>query len=279
MPKARLQDCEIYYEEFGAGPPLLLVAGLGGTGSYWEPQLSTLAKHFRVIVHDHRGTGQSTPSEITYSVEQMASDLIGLMDFLNIERAHLLGHSTGGAIGQVMAINNRERLLSLVIYASWTRCDPFMRRIFETRITLLETAGPAAYIKATSFFLFPDWWINANAQALEVADQRSLASFPPVPIAVSRCHAVLNFDTVARLGQVTTPTLVFCAEDDFLTPSYFSRELAQMIPHAQLRTIERGGHACSQTLPREFTEAVLPFLLSGGQQTARPAAKRGSQVA
>jgi aminoacrylate hydrolase len=268
MPKAKLRDCELYYEEYGEGIPLLLVPGLGGVGNYWEPQIPEFSKHFRVITHDHRGTGRSTRSEISYSVKQMTSDLIELMDFLGINRAHFLGHSTGGAIGQELAIERPERLISLVIYASWTKCDPFMRRIFDTRKTLLQTAGPAAYIKATAFFLFPDWWINENAAALEAADRRLLPDFPSVAIAASRCDAVMNFDCVSRLGQIRTPTLIFCAEDDFLTPSYFSRQLAQLIPKAELRTIKRGGHACSQTVPTAFNEAVLPFFLSSRRETS-----------
>lgn len=261
MPNARLRDCNIYYEVYGEGSPLLLVPGLGGTGNYWDPQIPTFSKHFKVIVHDHRGTGQSTRSDIAYSVEQMTADLLGLMDWLSIERAHLLGHSTGGAIGQHLAISQPNRLLSLVIYASWTKCDAFMRRIFETRKTLLETAGAVAYIKATPIFLFPDWWINKNAAALQAADDRLLLDFPHVSIAASRCDAVMNFDCVAQLGRIRTPTLVFCAEDDFLTPSYFSRQLAQLIPGAELQIIASGGHACSQTMPKEFSDAVLPFLL------------------
>ena len=279
MPKARLRDGELHYQEYGEGAPLLLVPGLGGTGNYWEPQIAAFSRHFRVVVHDHRGTGGSTRSEITYSVEQMAADVIGLMDSLGIEQAHLVGHSTGGAIGQVLAIERPERLLSLVIYASWTKCDAFMRRVFETRKTLLQTAGASAYIKATPFFLFPDWWINENAAALDAADARLMADFPPVPIAVSRCDAVMNFDSVSRLGNITTPTLVFCAEDDFLTPSYFSRQLAQLIPGAELRTIKRGGHACSQTVPKEFNEAVLPFLLSRQHEGRSLDRKLGSHVA
>src|SRR5262245_50958035 len=130
MPKADLGEFEIYYEVHGEGTPLLLVPGLGGTGNYWTPQLERFSKHFQVIVHDHRGTGQSTRSQIEYSVDQMTSDLVKLIDFLGIERAHLVGHSTGGAIGQTMAIEHPDRLLSLVLYATWTTCDPFMRRVF-----------------------------------------------------------------------------------------------------------------------------------------------------
>ena len=70
MPKIPIGDAELYYESTGDGPPLLLVPGLGGQGAFWAQQIPELARDFRVIVHDHRGTGQSTHSRINYSVEQ-----------------------------------------------------------------------------------------------------------------------------------------------------------------------------------------------------------------
>jgi aminoacrylate hydrolase len=261
MPVVSVGDGEIYYESHGSGTPLLLVPGLGGTGNYWQPQIAEFSKYFQVIIHDHRGTGQSTRSKIAYSVDQMTRDLIGLMDAIGIDQAHLLGHSTGGAIGQTLAIEHPARLISLILYASWTKSDAFMRRVFEIRKTLLSAAGAAAYIKATPLFLVPDWWINANSAALEAADTKLLESFPPVEIALSRCDAVLNFDRVSQLGQIRTPTHIVCAMDDYLTPSYFSEELAKLIPNAKLHLLERGGHACSQTVPQEFNKLVLALTL------------------
>src|SRR5438477_8729822 len=101
MPNARIGDAEIYYEEAGSGPPLLLVPGLGGQGAFWAKQIADFSRDFRVIVHDHRGTGKSTWSKITYSVDQMADDVLKLMDALGVASAHFVGHSTGGAIGQI----------------------------------------------------------------------------------------------------------------------------------------------------------------------------------
>lgn len=273
MPVVSVGDGEIYYESHGSGTPLLLVPGLGGTGNYWQPQIAEFSKHFQVIIHDHRGTGQSTRSTLAYSVDQMTRDLIGLMDAIGIDRAHLLGHSTGGAIGQTLAIEHPARLISLILYASWTKSDAFMHRVFEIRKMLLSSAGAAAYIKATPVFLFPDWWINENSAALEVADKKLLESFPAVEIALSRCDAVLNFDRISQLGQIRTPTHIVCAKDDYLTPSYFSEELARLIPNAQLHLIERGGHACSQTVPDEFNKLVLALLPARSTGARRDSAR------
>lgn len=260
MPRIKVGDCQIYYEVHGIGDPLLLVAGLGGVGSYWRDQLADFSSRYQVILHDHRGTGQSDRSRITYSVEQITADLLGLMDALRIERAHLVGHSTGGAIGQIMAIEHPERLRSLVIASSWTKADPFFLRCFTVRKELLLKSGPAAYQHATPLFLYPSWWISANAERLEREEKASLTTFPPVEIAVSRIDAILAFDRAAQLKQIRTPTLVICAKDDNLTPAYFSEELAKSIPDAELVLLERGGHACSQTVPQEFNDAVISFL-------------------
>jgi aminoacrylate hydrolase len=260
MPLACLPDCEIYYEVHGSGTAVLLVPGLGGVASYWHPNLAAFAARHRVIVHDHRGTGQSSRSRMRYSVDQMADDVLRLMDTLGIAQAHLVGHSTGGAIVQSIAITHPERLKSLVIYASWTRTDPFFARVFEARRKLLTAAGAAAYVRATPVFLYPHWWINANVELLEQRERTAIPTFPETDIAVSRIDAVLGFDRTADLASIRTPTLVICAEDDALTPSYFSRELANRIASAQLVLLHQGGHCASEVCPTEFNQAVLGFI-------------------
>ena len=141
MPKVSIGDAELYYEETGRGEPLLLVPGLSGRGSFWAGQVPDFARDFRVVVHDHRGTGRSTHSRIRYSVEQMADDVLRLMDALGIEAAHLVGHSTGGAIGQVIALEHPRRLRSLVLSATWAGPDPYFQRLFESRKGVLLSPG------------------------------------------------------------------------------------------------------------------------------------------
>ena len=107
----KLKDgAELYYETHGSGPPLFLVAGLGGDGRWWGDNIVSLARCFTVIVHDHRGTGRSTLSKIAYSVGQMADDARQLIEGLGYDKVHWCGHSTGGAMGQVLARNLQEGL-------------------------------------------------------------------------------------------------------------------------------------------------------------------------
>jgi len=260
MPWVGTTDDRIYFETHGAGVPVLLVPGLGGVGSYWIPNIPAFAARHQVIVHDHRGTGQSNGSMIRYSVDQMTDDLLRVMDHLKIEKAHLVGHSTGGAIGQTLAAKNPERLQSLIIYASWTKSDPFFRRVFEARRALLTASGAAAYVRSTPVFLYPDWWVNENSALLEEREKIVIPNCPAPEIVASRIDAIVAFDRTSDLPGIRTPTQVICAKDDILTPPYFTDELARLIPGAERAILERGGHCASETCAQAFNDAVLGFI-------------------
>jgi len=260
VAKASIGDGEIYYEEHGNGEPLLLVSGLGGTAAYWKANLPALCAKYRVIVHDHRGAGQSTHSKIKYTVDQMTHDTIRLMDHLKIQSAHVLGHSTGGAIGQTMAIKHPQRLKKLVLFATWTKADFFFRHLFTVRRDVLTKIGPEAYVKTGTLFLYPPWWIQQNAKMVEEREKLFVQHFPPAEVVASRIDAIVAFDRSAELGSIKAPTLVLCAKDDAITPAYFSEELAKRVPGAKLQILPEGGHCASECALEAFNRAVLDFL-------------------
>ena len=260
MPKINVGDAELYYESHGEGEPLLLVPGLGGVGVYWKPNLPALSVKYRAIVHDHRGTGQSTHSRIQYSVDQMTDDLLRLMDHLKIESAHLVGHSTGGAIGQTLALKHPQRLKRMVLFATWDKADFFFRHLFSVRRDLLTKVGKEAYVKGATLFLYPPWWIRKNEKMIAEREALTIRNFPPVEVVASRIDGIVAFDRSAELGRIKTPTLVLCAKDDAITPAYFSEELARKIPGAKLEILPEGGHCASEAVPDIFNRAVLDFL-------------------
>ena len=260
MPKASIGDAEIYYEESGRGEPLLLVPGLSGQGSFWSPQVVDLARDFRVVIHDHRGAGQSTHSRITYSVEQMADDVLKLMDALRIETAHFVGHSTGGAIGQVIALDHPRRLRSLVLSATWAGPDPYFRRVFESRKEVLQTLGLEAYLRASALFLMPPAWVSANDRVLTEQHRAALAGAAPIEVMTSRIDAIVRHDRRARLGDIRVPTLVIVAQDDMITPRFYSDELASRVPGAKLVVLDGGGHFAPVAAADSYNRAVGGFL-------------------
>jgi aminoacrylate hydrolase len=219
-----------------------------------------LSRDFRVIVHDHRGTGRSTHSRIRYSVEQMAGDVLRLMDALGVESAHLVGHSTGGAIGQVIALDHPRRLRSLVLSATWAGPDPYFRRLFESRKGVLLSQGVEAYLRASALYMSPPAWISANDALLDEQHKAALAEAAPVEVTASRIDAILRHDRRARLSDVRAPTLVIVAQDDMITPRFYSDELAKLVPGARLVVLDGGGHAAPIVSAARYNAAVAAFL-------------------
>jgi len=115
MPKANIGEIQIYYEEYGKGPPLMMILGLGQDITTWGFQISEFSNHFTLIVFDNRDSGKSSDSPEGYTTETMARDAIGLMDYLGIDRVHLLGTSMGGMIAQQVAAIAPERVFSLIL--------------------------------------------------------------------------------------------------------------------------------------------------------------------
>jgi aminoacrylate hydrolase len=262
VPTTSIGDAELFYEETGDGPPLMLVPGLGGQGSFWISQVPVFSRDFRTVVHDHRGTGRSTHARLTYSIEQMADDALRLMDALKIDSAHFVGHSTGGAIGQAIALDHPERLRSLVLSATWAGPDPYFRRLFESRRQTLIDSGIEAYLRASSLMQMTPWWVSRNDDFLTDLHRVTAASAAPVEILVSRIDAILRHDRRRRLLEFRVPTLVIVAQDDMITPRFYSDELASRIPGAKLVVLETGGHYAPAINSEPYNAAVGSFLRS-----------------
>lgn len=260
MPIAQISDAEIHYEIIGKGDPVLLVAGLGGAASYWMPNIDALTADHQVILHDHRGTGKSTRSEMDYSVELMANDLLQLMDRIGLARAHLVGHSTGGAIGIVLGAIAPERIASLTLYATWAELDNQMAQCLLLRQRLLEAMGPAEYHRATPLFMYGPYYTRVSKDKIEAEIEAAIAGSPPASIMSSRVTGIMKFEGLQYLDRIKCPTMICVAKDDILTPPYSSELIASKIGHADLVQIPRGGHAFSRAEPEVFNEIVLGFL-------------------
>ncbi len=262
MPRIPIGDCSLYYQRHGMGFPVLFVSGLGGFASFWQDQVAAFSKRFEVVTYDHRGFGQSDPSRIGYVVESLAEDVIALMNALGIERAHLVGHSTGGAMAQVLAVEHPHRFASVVLSATWTKADAYFRRLFSLRKEILQRLGPSVYLQESTLLLFPSWWIDRKNEKLRQIEAQQLATFSAAEVVASRIDAMLAFDRTSDLGRIKLPTLIVGAEDDIVIPAYFAEELGRLIPGAEIKIFPRGGHFLNQVRARDFNVAVLPFLVA-----------------
>lgn len=246
------------------GEAVILSAGLGGAGAYWTPQIDALAQRYRVILYDHRGTGRSDRKlPAAHTIEQMAEDVIAVLDGLGVARAHLVGHALGAHIGLTLALTAPERLASLVAVNGWVRLEAHTARCFDTRLALLRDSGIDAFIRATPLFLYPAAWMAEHAERLAAEETHQRASFPGVEITEARIAAVRAFDIEDRLNEITTPLLALGAMDDLLVPWTASARLAQGVKDGRLWGMLGGGHACNVTMAHEFNERLLDWLDNG----------------
>lgn len=261
MPEITLPDGEpLYYETHGSGEPLLLVTGLNGLASFWKPHVEVLARRFTLILHDHRGTGASSLKPLAFSVEQMMADVLALMDALGIRSADILGHSTGGAIGQVLAVERPERVRRLLISASWPGRDPYFDLLFETRAAVLRTFGPSEYVRQTVLIGMPPTWLRDHPEKADPpASDLVRILVRSSECTLGRIEAIRAFDRRADLGRIACPVLVAGTEDDMVTPAHLSRELAATIPRARLDMADWGGHFYPLIRPEFFRDQVLSF--------------------
>jgi aminoacrylate hydrolase len=257
MAFARGKDAEIYYEVHGRGTPVVLSAGMGGSGSFWAPQLDALASRHQVVLYDHVGTGRSARGN--RSIAGMADDIACVLDHAGVDAAHVVGHAIGGIVGIELALRHPKRLRSLAVVNGWGRADPFLRRCFEIRKALLNQSGPQAYVRAQPLFLYPPQWISENIAHLDAEEERILKHFPSVATMNQRIDMFLAFEGGKRLAKINVPTLLSSAKDDALVPAYLTRELAAAIPDARVHEVDWGAHAFSVVTPKIFNDTLLDF--------------------
>ena len=258
----------LYYEIHGAddAPPLILSSGLGGSASYWQPNIAALTAGYRggyrVITYDHRGTGRSDralPDVVT--VADLADDIRLLMDALDLPSATIIGHAAGAVAALSLALSAPERVERIVSVNGWAKADPRFLDCFAIRRNLLRSAGAEAYLRAQPIFLYPGGWFYGRDQAAHDADVAAgLAHFPSIATMEKRIDALAAFDIADRLGEITTPVLAIAAYDDLLVPWQASQRLYNGLPNATYAFMRYGAHALNVTDPERFAEITLLWL-------------------
>lgn len=255
-------DTALHVVREGAGPPLLWLVGLGGRCEFWRPQIAAFNDRFDCLSFDHRNTGDSLPSDLRTTVAGLAADAIALLDTLGIERAHVVGHSLGGAIAQHIAVHAPQRVDRLVLSASWAGPTPAFLELFALRKDVLRRCGPRAYLLQGNLLGNPGWWVARHHDAVMAGIDARLASFAGVDVELDRMDAVTAHDLRERVGGITAETLVICARDDSITPLPLSEELAARIPGARLEILPTGNHFAPATVPEDYAARIAAFLAS-----------------
>lgn len=244
------------------GVPVVLSPGLGGHGAYWLPQVEALAKRYRVVLYDHRGTGHSDREDLSasYHARHMAEDIAQVLDGLDYEGAHVIGHAAGAVAGLQLALDQPNRVLSLTCVNGFAVADPYFKRCFDIRLGIYAAGGALAYLKAQPIFLYPAEWIADHLRDLDEQADAQAAAFQSETNLRARIHSLTTFDIAERLSEITCPVLVVGTLDDMLVPVRASAHLAEGLPNAQCRIMGWGGHACTLTVADEFNSYLTEFL-------------------
>ncbi|KPF67645.1 alpha/beta hydrolase [Bosea sp. AAP35] len=243
----------------GQGPVLLLVSGLGGTAGFWKSNAATLARSFRVIRFDQRGIGASTRGTAPCTIDQLAQDCLSVLDAAGVARAVMLGHSTGGCIGQALGTMAPERLDGLILSAAWLKPSHYMSALFGARRSILDE-NPQAYAATAVLISYPPSWLEANWAVYEAAIAAAPISAEARQVVRERIDALLSFDGSAEIGSLSMPTLVLGARDDMIVPSFLQEDLAEALPGARKILLDSGGHFFPVSRPDAFTAKVVEWI-------------------
>ena len=261
MPKVRVGQIELFYQEDGHCEQVVWIHGLGIDHRVWALQMPLFTQHFRCLTFDNRDAGQSDRSPGSYTTKTMADDAVRLMDALAIHKAHIVGISMGGAIAQELAIAYPARVKRLVLVSTYASADRRGADVLNSFVLMRARFSREEYARATTpwVFTYQDYLAPG---LVESATTRFLEDpyFLPADVYARQVEAALSHFTEDRLSQIQAPTLIVAGDEDLLTPMRFARTLHQRIPGAKLAVIRGGGHAVVLTHAEEFNHLVLSFL-------------------
>ncbi len=251
---------EIYVEQVGQGPDVLLIGGLGDTVESWQFQLDGLANRYRLTAFDNRGAGRTAMPDGPVSVEAMADDAAAVLRALGIRSAHVAGFSGGSVIAQELAVRHAELVGSLVLQSTWSAPDTYLRS-WGRFIRWLAEVAPTERAFLEAFFL--DIY-TARAHDDGTVDQiiEDALAFPhkqPTGDLQSFLDAFMAHDTTSRLPRISVPTLVLAGRRDSITPPELGRRVAELIPDARFEVMEAEAHQPVQEVPDQWNARVDAF--------------------
>ena len=263
MPKIKVRDITMNYEQQGAGEPLVLIPYLAADNACYAFQVAEYAKHFTCISIDPRGAGETDKPAGEYTTELMAEDVAAFMQALGIERAHVSGLSLGAAIGMWLASKHPAKVKSLSLHSGWPKSDPYLAAVLEG--WRIQAKGLGSVTEMIIRGIFP-WCFTPELYASKPDYIESLAAFvrgrpvQPVDAFMRQSAAVIAHDAEAALGKITAPTQITFGRFDMVTSTRFADRMTSAIKGSTLHVFEHCSHAPIYEAVDEFNRRTLAFL-------------------
>ena len=269
MPYVKTKDgVDIYYEVSGQGAPLLFLSETACDGAVWNLyQVPEFAHDHRVVILDYRGTGLSDRPSKKYSTDMFAEDAATVLDHLGIERAMVCGHSMGGRVAQLLALDH-PRKVSKLILASSGAAHPGDRGIPLRIAKEMVEMGYERYVRHHTIAVgWTEIYARNHMNLIEKYLQVRMANLCPVEFYFRHVLARQEHDTSARLKDIKAPTLIFVGDDDHFVVSDMSHRsgadiLANGIPDSKLMVLPGERHSYFYTEPERVHRMMREFLES-----------------
>lgn len=258
MPFVENLGARIYWDEEGAGAPLLLIMGLGWSAHAWHRTRPVLSEKYRTIALDNRGVGRSEAPAGPYSMVQMAADAAAVLGAARVNAAHIFGVSMGGMIAQEFALQYPDKVRSLILGCT-AAGGPQAVRAEPNVLQVLMTRGqdPDEFAKAIGPFIYD---AGTAAELIEEDTAVRRKWYPSGEAYFAQLQAILAWEAYSRLAKIAAPTLVIHGENDKLVPMENGKLIAARIPGAKLVILPKASHIFATDQPGAANAAVLEFL-------------------
>ncbi|MGH3639221.1 MAG: 3-oxoadipate enol-lactonase [Mycobacterium sp.] len=238
------------------GPVVLLCNSLGSTHRMWDAQVDALNERFRVVRYDTRGHGESPVPDGPYSIDDLADDVVALLDGLGIARAHVVGLSLGGMTAMRLAARNPERVDRVVLLCTGAQLPPAVA--WTDRAASVRAEGSASVAAAVVQRWFTADYLDAHPD-MRIAHEQMVAATAAEGYA-GCCEAIAKLDLRSQLPSISAPTLAIAGADDPATPPARLEEIVAAIPGSRLLIVERAAHLANVEQPDIITPALMAHL-------------------
>ncbi|MBN2689368.1 MAG: alpha/beta hydrolase [Gammaproteobacteria bacterium] len=272
MPKIKVNDINLYYEERGVGPAIIFVGGFSADHSVWNAMVKQYFGSYRVIVFDNRGAGSSDCPDVPYTAEMLADDVAGLCKALNIENAHFVGSSMGGHVVMTLAHLFPNLVKSMVILNSVMKLENFGREyqlyldavygLLQISDTLPYNTVVEIYTKSNIGWIFSNKFLNRPGMVEELIEARKRSEFPMTKAKFRNQRNVsLTFDASSWVSEIECPCLVIASDADSVYPPSAVKKVADSIPNAKYCLINGDvGHLPFIEEPARVAREIKTFL-------------------
>lgn len=255
-----VKDISVNYEFSGRenAPVVMCSHCLAGSINIWDSQMEVLKEKYGILRYDIRGHGNTPAPEEDYTMELLADDALAIMDELGIDKAHFMGISMGGMIGQTLALEHPERVSSLILCDTACQVPEESLPIWEERIAAARQYGMEALADGTM-----ERWLSPEFQKKypEVTQKiRDIVVSTPVNGFAGCCRAISRFDVKDRLPQLSLPILIMVGENDPGTPVEASRQIQKQIGGSRLEVLPGAFHLSNVEASEAFNTVLLDFL-------------------